>query len=99
MPGGTKKPVGPFTEAIAGVLRGQIAVERLTHQQVADAIGISRGQVSKIFAGQKQVDMELLDEICWTLGLSFREVVVEADAKTEWRHTGPDWTTPTLVRH
>lgn len=99
MPGGAKKPVGPFVEAIAGVLRGKIATERLTHQQVADAVGISRGQVSKIFAGDKQIDMELLDEICWAIGLSFRETVVEADAKTEWRHVDPDWTTPTLVRH
>lgn len=99
MPGGTKKPTGPFIEAVAGVLRGKMATERLTHQQVADAVGISRAQVSKIVAGEKPIDMELLDEICWAIGLSFRETVIEADAKTEWRHVDPDWTTPTLVRH
>lgn len=99
MPGGAKKPTGPFIEAVAGVLRGKIATERLTHQQVADAVGISRGQVSKIVAGDKQIDMELLDEICWAIGLSFRDLVIEADEKTEWRHVDPDWTIPTLVRH
>lgn len=99
MPRGSKKPTGPFIEAIAGALRGKMATERLTQQQVADAVGISRAQISKIFAGEKQIDMELLDEICWAIGLSFRETVVEADSKTEWRHIDPDWTTPTLVRH
>lgn len=99
MPGGTKKPAGPFVEAVAGLLRGQIGTENLTHQQIADAVGISRGQVSKILAGQKQIDMQLLDEICWAIGLSFRELIVKADDKTEWRHTDPEWETPTLVRH
>lgn len=99
MPGGTKKPTGPFIEAIAGILRGKIATERLTQQQVAEAIGVSRAQMSKIMAGDKQIDVEMLDEICWAVGLSFRELVIEADAKTEWRHTDPEWDVPTLVRH
>ena len=99
MPGGAKKPTGPFVEAVAGVLRGQIGTENLTHQQIADAVGISRAQVSKILAGHKQIDMQLLDEICWAIGLPFRELVLKADEKTEWRHVDPDWETPTLVRH
>jgi DNA-binding Xre family transcriptional regulator len=80
------------------MLREKMGRANLTHQEVADAIGISRPQVSKILAGAKQIDLEQLDELCWALGLSFRDVVVAADEKTEMRHTGPDWETPTLTR-
>lgn len=99
VPGGSKKPTGPLVQAVAGILRGKIGTENITHQQVADAVGISRAQVSKIFKGDKQIDMELLDEICWAIGLSFRETIEQADAKSEWRHIDPDWEVTTLVRH
>lgn len=99
MPRGSKKPTGPFTEAVSSILRAKIAAERLTQQQVAEAVGLSRAQISNIFSGSKHIDLELLDEICWAIGLSFRDTLVEADEKTEWRHIDPDWTTPTLVRH
>lgn len=98
VPGGTKKPAGPFTEAVAGILRGKIATAKLTHQEVADAVGISRSQVSKIVNGEKRLDMETLDELCWALGLSFRKTVDDADEQTAERHLSDDWTTPTLVR-
>lgn len=99
MPGAAKKPTGPFIKEVAATLREKIARENLSHQQIADAVGISRPQVSKIIAGDKAIDMELLDELCWALGLKFRDVVVDADTKTAFRHVDPEWTTPAIVRH
>lgn len=99
VPGGTKKPAGPFTEAVAGILRAQIGKKKLTHQQLADAVGISRPQVSKIVNGEKRLDLETLDELCWALGLSFRHTVEAADKESSERHLSDAWETPTLVRH
>lgn len=99
MPRAAKKPTGPLVEEVAGVLRAQVGRAKLSHQQVADAIGVSRAQASKILDGQKQIDLEQLDELCWALGLTFRDVVVEADRVSQFRHAGPDWDTPTLVKN
>lgn len=98
MPRGAKKPPGPLVEEVAGILRGQVGRAKLSHQLIADAIGVSRGQVSKILDGQKQIDLEQLDELCWALGLNFRDVILEADRESQFRHVRPEWDTPTLFR-
>lgn len=99
MPGGSKKPTGAFIHALAGILRGQVGTLQLKQEEIAQAIGISRGQMSKILRGEKQIDLEQLDELCWVIGLSFRDTVVAADERSRLRHGGPEWTVPTLVHH
>jgi len=98
MPGAASKTPGPFVKEVAAVLREKVAREGLSHQQLAEVLDVSRGQLSKILAGNKQIELEQLDEICWALGLNFRDVVVNADKATSFRHTSDEWTTETAVR-
>ncbi|WP_166789311.1 MULTISPECIES: helix-turn-helix domain-containing protein [unclassified Cryobacterium] len=99
MAGAAKKPAGPFVQEVAALLRAKIGREGLSHQQIATAVHISRAQISKILAGDKQIEMELLDEICWAIGQNFRELVTSADKATEFRYLNPEWDVPTLVKH
>jgi len=92
MPGGTKSAPGPLTQAITAILRARMGRDNITKTALAAAIGVSRPQVQKILAGQKQIDVEQLDEMCWVLGLNAREVIAEADAVSSGRHVG--WTSP-----
>ena len=52
--------------------------------------------MSKILAGAKQIDIELLDKMCWATGLVLRDVMREADEETDGRYFDDDWDVPTL---
>jgi DNA-binding Xre family transcriptional regulator len=95
---GTKPAPGTLTQEIAATLRAQIARAKVSQADISRTVGISTGQLSGILNGHKQVDLEQLDELCWALGLSFRQVIADADAATAFRRTCPDWETEPLLR-
>lgn len=91
MPAGAKTPPGPFSKEIAAILRAQMARKQLLQTPVARAINLSQTQLSAILLGQKHIDIEKLDELCYVLGLRLVPVLEEADAASKWRLTDARW--------
>lgn len=98
MAAGTKPEPGALSEALAGILRAQIARKRLLQSEVAAAAGMSQAQLSGVLNAKKHIDIEQLDKLCWVIGLDFWKVVEEADKETVDRQVRPDWKTSTLVQ-
>jgi transcriptional regulator with XRE-family HTH domain len=98
MAAGTKPEPGVLSEALAGILRAQIARKRLLQSQVAEAAGMSQAQLSGVLNAKKHIDIEQLDKLCWVIGLDFWKVVEEADQETTDRQVSPEWKTSTLVQ-
>lgn len=84
---------------MAAILRGKIGHDKLTAQAVADAVGMSRAQVSGVLNAKKHVDVEQLDRICFSLGLELEKVLTEANHAAPDRHAEPSWTTKRLSPH
>ena len=83
---GTKSEPGSLTKEVAGILRAQISRKKFSQTAVAADVGISQTQLSGILNAKKHVDIEQLDDICWAIGLNFRDVIAEADKETADRH-------------
>ena len=81
MPAAAKPPVGSLTRHIAGVLRAKAARDQISQTTIAEAIGISQAQVSKYLRGTKAPNVDELEAIAAALGLSYLDVVVEAQAQ------------------
>lgn len=96
MASGTKQQPGTLSREVAAILRAQMARRKILQTQVADATGISQTQLSGILGARKHVDLEQLDEICYALGLSFREVIAEADMESSSRHAEATWGTSAI---
>ena len=96
MAGGKKAPPGTLSHEMAAILRGKMGHDKITAQAVADAVGMSRAQVSGVLNGKKHVDVEQLDRICFSLGLTLEKVLREADKAASDRHAEPSWTTQRL---
>lgn len=96
MAAGTKPPPGPLSEAIAEILRGQLARKKLTLTAIGAAVEMSRAQVSAVFNAVKHVDVEQLDRICYALSLDMEEVLREADQMAAGRFSEKSWSTPRL---
>jgi len=94
MAGGYKSAPGPLTQEIAAIIREKMARDNIKDGQLSAAVGearLSRPQINKIRLGQKQIDVEDLERICWALGLDFLAVLAQADAATPNRHVVPEW--------
>ncbi|WP_162255965.1 helix-turn-helix domain-containing protein [Leifsonia sp. Root227] len=88
MPGASKAEPGALTRELAAILRAKIARDNVSVTNLAASVNVSRPQMSKLLSGQKQFDLELLDDICQALGLSFIDTLVEADAESTARKLG-----------
>lgn len=94
---GTKSAPGALSKEIAATLRAQLARKQFSQADLAEAVQISQTQLSGILNAKKHVDIEQLDEICFALGLTFRQVIADADKATAHRFsTKSGWTTGTL---
>ena len=87
----TKKP-GALSKELEHVLRARMAYKRILQTELADRVGISQAYMSGILNSKKHVDVERLDQICWALGLNFRDVIAEIDEAASRRHVEADWT-------
>ena len=96
MAAGSKPAPGPLSEAIAEILRGQQARKKTTAQAISKAVGMSPAQLSGVLNGQKHVDVEQLDRICFALSLDMEAVLREADEMSAGRFSEPGWSTPRL---
>lgn len=92
MPRGTKPPTGPLSIAVADILRAKAARMKVSHAQIATSVGRSRQQIDAILSGAKHVDIELLDEIAYSLNYpTLIEVVEEAERDTADRRLLSTW--------
>lgn len=96
MPTGTKPETGLLTQEIASIIRGQLGRKQISNTELANAISISVPQMGRILSGNKQIDIELLDKICWATGLILRDVVKEADTETDARYFEKSFPVPRL---
>lgn len=69
MPQGTKAAPGALTQEVAGILRGELARQKMTKTELAQRTQISLPQISNILAGHKHIDLEQFDVLCAALGL------------------------------
>lgn len=95
---GTKAAPGVLSEALAAILRAQIARKKLLQSEIAEAAHMSQGQLSGVLNAKKHIDLEKLDQLCWVLGLDFWKVVQEADQEVTDRQIRKEWTTRSLVQ-
>jgi plasmid maintenance system antidote protein VapI len=91
MPTSARTPPGPLTEEITALLREHIARKRWTQVTVANAATIPTSTFSDIINGQKPVDIEQLDRICWAVGYPIEELVRKAEENTQNRQTSKTW--------
>lgn len=98
MPTGTKPETGALTQEIASILRAQQGRKKISNTELANAVSISVPQMGRILRGDKQIDIELLDSICWAMSLELREVVREADEETVARYFDDSYKVP-ILRH
>lgn len=96
MPSAAKPETGPLTREIASILRAKLARAKISNTELAAAVQISVPQMGRILAGNKQIDIEMLDRICWAVGLVLRDVMREADEETDGRYFDEDWNVPML---
>lgn len=87
----------PLTHEVTSALRAEMGRRRdLTQGDLAKAVDISAAQLSDILNDKKQIDLDLLDRLCFALSLDFKATVGEADVRTRDRRIAPEWDTPTL---
>lgn len=75
MPRGTKTAPGSLELRAAGLIRAELERQGQTIQWLADAVGLSRPQVSKVLSGQKPVTLTEIETMCAALGLDMLEVI------------------------
>lgn len=85
MPAGSKPKPGPFTCEIAAILRAHMARKFVSQTTLAQMINLSSSQLSKMLRGDRNIDLDQLDALCWHLQLCLANVIAEAEAETESR--------------
>jgi len=92
-----KPAPGPLTQEVTAKLRAELGRRRdLTQVGLAAAVDVSPAQLSEILNDKKQIDLDLLDRLCFALSLDFKTTLCEADEKTSTRRISTEWTTPLL---
>ena len=69
-----------LTRQTASILRGLIARYGVTQQQMAEAVGVSQSQLSKMIRGVRPIDLDQLAAMCEALGTSPGVVLGEAES-------------------
>jgi transcriptional regulator with XRE-family HTH domain len=85
MPTAPAMKPGPLDIEVGKILKRYMAGEDITKTKVALDTGISRSMVSEMLNGHKPMNLNALDLMCRSVGLMFREVVLEADETTRAR--------------
>jgi transcriptional regulator with XRE-family HTH domain len=68
-----------FTKAVAGAVRAELGRRQRTISEAAAAIGVSRGQLSKLLNARKPFDTDQLEAIAAYLGIPV-EIIFESAA-------------------
>jgi len=68
-----------LTRQTASILRGLIARYGVTQTQMAEAVGVSQSQLSKMIRGTRPIDLDQLTAMCEALDASPSKVLAEAE--------------------
>ncbi len=85
MPASAKPEPGPFTREVAAILSGLLARQGREQRDLAEAMGVSASQASRMLRGIKHWDVDHLDLACRFLRADLGAVVEEADRATVGR--------------
>lgn len=82
---------------MAQVMKGRMAFHGITQIEMADAIGISQSQLSKILRADRSIDLEAFEAFCEALGENAADLVAEGEeiAKQTQAHN-PDAYVPAV---
>ncbi len=68
-----------LTRHVAGQLRALMARYGVSQSQMAESVGVSQSQLSKMVRGVKPITIDQLDAMCWSLGVDSWEILREAE--------------------
>jgi len=86
-----------LTQEVASTIRAELGRRRdITQGELAKAVDVSAAQLSDILNDKKQIDIDLLDRLCYALSLDFKQTVAAADEKTPARRIEAGWDVPQL---
>lgn len=85
MPTGRRGAPSAVAQEIAAVLSRAMQDTRRTQGEIADKVGVSQSQLSKILRGDRQMDLDQLYLLCGALNLKARDVIREAEEVTTAR--------------
>jgi transcriptional regulator with XRE-family HTH domain len=74
-----KKVLSTFGQCTAKIMKSKLALSDLKQQEVADSIGVSQSQFSKILRGERSLDVDLMAGFCDCLGLDMRGFIDEVE--------------------
>ncbi len=80
--GGTSEP-GPLTIAVAAILNRAFQQTGVSQRHLGAAVGISQSQMSKYLRGERVLDVDQLDALCFALHLDITTVVRDAADKAQ----------------
>lgn len=67
-----------LTRHVAGTIRSLMAKHGVSQGQLAEAVGVSQSQLSKMTRGAKPISIDQLHAMCWALGADIVDVLKEA---------------------
>ena len=70
---------GTLSDGIAAEIRAELARQRVTSKQLADAVGISRQAVSERLNGHRPLLPEIIEAAAGLLGVKASEFVIRAE--------------------
>ncbi len=71
--------VSDLTRLIASMIRGLMARHGVKQSEMAESIGVSQSQLSKMVRGVRPIDIDQLDGMCRALGVDLSVVIKEAE--------------------
>jgi len=69
---------GALTKEVAALFRARMAQAQVKQSEIADAVGVSQSQLSKILRGQRQMTIDVYFNLCAVLGLDPSRVMNQA---------------------
>lgn len=85
MPSGSKPRPSDLTQEVAAILRGRMSRLGLAQGEVAARMGVSQSQLSKMLRGERHIDLDQFDQLCWLTECGMVDVLREADEGTNAR--------------
>ncbi|QIK63664.1 helix-turn-helix transcriptional regulator [Leucobacter viscericola] len=64
-----------LTRHVAGTIRGLMAQYGVNQAEMAEAIGVSQSQLSKMTRGTRPISLDHFHAMCWALGASATDVL------------------------
>lgn len=71
--------VSDLTRLIASMIRGLMARHGVKQAEMAESIGVSQSQLSKMIRGVRPIDIDQLDGMCRALGVDLSGIIKDAE--------------------